>query len=145
MLPDRIPYSESESLLLLWHFRFFVSFFLIAFSSLSYFLLNCAKDCFVGLGFFPPFLAARKLDFSVSSFSNRRQSRVRCVRAPMLLAKVAMFLGTSFLQDSGCSFSTRLLCTLFLAMRSFIVARSVRVLESFLATYTLDNFERQKE
>jgi hypothetical protein len=63
----------------------------------------------------------------------------------MLLAKVAMFLGTSFLQDSGCSFSTRLLCTLFLAVRSFIVTRSVRVLESFLATYTLDNFERQKE
>ncbi len=77
MLPDPIPYSELESLSLLpdllRRFRFLVSFFLITFSSLSNFLLNCAKDCFTELGFFPPFLAARKSDFSVPSFLKRRQ------------------------------------------------------------------------
>ena len=70
MLPNPIPYSESELLSLLRRFRFLVSFFLITFLSLSSFLLNCAKDCFVGLGFFLPFLAARKLDFSIPSFLN---------------------------------------------------------------------------
>jgi len=33
MLPDPIPYSESESLLLQRRFRFLVSFFLITFSN----------------------------------------------------------------------------------------------------------------
>jgi len=76
MLPDPIPYSESESLSLRWHFRFLVSRFLRTFSSLSNFSLNCTNDCFVRLGFFPLFLAARKSAFSVPSFSKRRQSRV---------------------------------------------------------------------
>ncbi len=79
MLPDPIPYLESELLSLRRRFRFLVSRFLRTFSSLSNFSLNCAKDCFVGLGFFPPFLAARKLECSVPSFSKRRQSRVLCV------------------------------------------------------------------
>ena len=70
---------------------------------------------------------------------------VHRVRAPMLLAKVAVFLGTSFLWDSGCSFSTRLLCTLFLAVQSFLIARSVGFLGSFLTTYALNSLERQKE
>jgi hypothetical protein len=76
VLPDPIPYSESELLSLRRGFRFLVSHFLRTFSSLSNFSLNCAKDCFVGLGFFPPFLAARKSAFSVPSFSKRRQSQV---------------------------------------------------------------------
>ncbi len=76
MLPDPIPYSESESLSLRRRFRFLVSRFLRTFSILSNFLLNCAKDCFVGLGFFPSFLAARKSAFSIPSFSKRQQSRV---------------------------------------------------------------------
>ena len=63
----------------------------------------------------------------------------------MLLAKVSVFLGTSFLWDSGCSFSTRSLRTLFLAVQSFLVARSVRVLGSFLVTYALNSLKRQKE
>ena len=79
MLPDPIPYSESESLSLRRRFRFLVSRFLRTFSSLSNLSLNWAKDCFVGMGFFPPFLVARKSDFSVPSFSKRRQSRVLCV------------------------------------------------------------------
>ena len=109
MLPDPIPYSESESLLLRWRFRFLVSFFLSTFSSLSNFSLNCAKDCFVGLGFFPPFLAAQKSDFSVLSFSKRRQSRVLCVvHAPQCFLHrsqcflVPSFFGTKGLSVPGC-------------------------------------------
>jgi len=63
MLPDPIPYSELESLSLRRRFRFLVSRFLRTFSSLSNLSLNWMKDCFAGLGSFPPFLAARKLDF----------------------------------------------------------------------------------
>jgi hypothetical protein len=40
-------------------------FFLIAFSRLSIFLLSCAKDCFMGLGFFLPFLAGWMSDFFI--------------------------------------------------------------------------------
>ncbi len=54
MLLNPNPYSKSESLLLWQHFFLLVSCFLIAFSSLSIFLLKCAKDCFMGSGFFPP-------------------------------------------------------------------------------------------
>jgi hypothetical protein len=60
----------------------------------------------------------------------------------MLLAKVAVFLGTSFLWDSDHSVGTRLLCTLFLTVQSFLIARSVG---SFLATYTLNSLERQEK
>ena len=69
------------------------------------------------------------------------------VHASMLFAKVAVFLVTSFLWDSGTIFSTRLLCTLFLAVQSFLVARGIRFLRSFLTTYALDSdsLERQKE
>ena len=63
----------------------------------------------------------------------------------MLPAKVTVILGMSFLWVSGCSFSTRLLCTLFIAVQSFLVARSFSFLGSFLATYALDSLERQKE
>ncbi len=51
MLPNPIPYSESESVLLWQRVFLFASSFLIAFSSLSIFLHNCKTDCFVGLGF----------------------------------------------------------------------------------------------
>ena len=72
-------------------------------------------------------------------------SIVHRVHAPMLLAEFAVFLGTYLLQGSGTMVSTRLLRTLFIAVRSFLVARSVRFLRSFLATYALDCLERQKE
>jgi hypothetical protein len=71
-------------------------------------------------------------------------SIVRCVRTPTLLAKVAVFLGTSFLWDSGIVVSTRSLRTLLLAEQKFLVARSVGFFGSFLATYTFDSLERQK-
>ncbi len=63
MLPDPIPYSESESLSLQQCLFQLASYFLIASSSLSIFSLNCIKDFFMGLGFFPPFLAAWKSIF----------------------------------------------------------------------------------
>ena len=72
-------------------------------------------------------------------------SIVRRVRAPMLLAKVAVFLGTSFLWDSGTFFSTRLLRTLFLTVQSFLVARRVRFLGSILATYVLNSLKRHEK
>ncbi len=72
-------------------------------------------------------------------------SIVRCVCAPMLLAKVAVFLGTSFLWDSGVVVCTRLLRTLLLAVQSFLIARSIGSFRFFLATYALDQLEREKE
>ncbi len=70
---------------------------------------------------------------------------VRRIHAPMLVAKVPVFLGTSFLWDSGTVASTRLLRTLFIAVRRFLVARSDGLFGSLLATYALGCLERQKE
>jgi hypothetical protein len=72
-------------------------------------------------------------------------SVVRRVRAPMLLAQVAVFLGRYLLWDSGTMVSTRLLRTLLLAVQSFLVARRVGFVGSFPATYALNRLERQKE
>jgi hypothetical protein len=93
MLPNPIPYSESESLLLQQRFRFLVSFFLITFSSSSDFSLNCVKDFFMGLGFVPPFLAARKSAFSVPFFLETTTIvRIVCrACAPMLIARSQSF------------------------------------------------------
>ena len=127
MLPDPIPYSELESLSLLRRFRFLVSFFLITFSSLSNFLLNCAKECFTGLGFFPPFLAVRKSDFSVPSFLNRRQSLVLCIvnASPCFLQRSQCFLARAFfgtlalLSVLGCFVPFFLLCEAFSLQEAF--------------------------
>ncbi len=70
---------------------------------------------------------------------------VRRARAPMLLAKVVVFLGTSFLRDSGTVVSTRLLRTLFIAVRRFLLARSNGLFGSLLATYALGCLKRQKK
>jgi hypothetical protein len=146
MLPDPIPYLEPELLSLRRRFRFLVSCFLRTFSSLSNFLLNCAKDCFVGLGFSPPFLAAQKSAFSVPSFSKRQQSRVLWVvyAPPCFLHRSQCFLVHTFFQDSE-SLSTRLLYTLLLAVRRFLVARRVGLVGSLLPTYALDSLKRLKE
>ncbi len=116
MLPDPIPYSESESLSLRRRFRFLVSCFLRTFSSLSNHLLNCAKDCFVGLGFFLPFLAAR-----------RQQSRVLWV----------VYAPPCFLHRSQC-FSVR---TFFRTLRFSVPGRFVpffSLCEGFLSREGLD-------
>jgi hypothetical protein len=63
----------------------------------------------------------------------------------MLLAQVAVFLGTYLLRDSGTMLSTRSLCTLLLAVQRFLVARRVGFVRSFPATYAFDCLEKQKE
>ncbi len=132
MLPDPIPCFESESLSLQRCFRFLVSFFLVTFSSQSELLLNCAKDCFMGLDFFPPFLAARKSDFSVPPFLKRWQSQESCVvHAPPCLLQGRR---VSRYELSGTVVSTRLLRTYFIPVQRFLVARSDRRFGSYLAT-----------
>jgi hypothetical protein len=71
-------------------------------------------------------------------------SIVRFVRAPMLLAQVAMFLRRYLFWDSG-TVSTRLLRTLLLAVRRFLVSRGVGLFGSFSSTYALDSLKRQNE
>ncbi len=55
-----------------------------------------------------------------------------------------MLLSTYLFWDSE-TLSTRLLCTLLLAVRRFLVARRVGLVGSFLPTYALDSLERLKE
>ncbi len=86
---------------------------------------------------------------------------------PQAYCKVAVFLGTSFLQDSGTVASTRSVRTSFIAVRrslvlisdglfrsflatliavrNFLVAKGVGLIGYFLATYALGWLERQKE
>ncbi len=66
------------------------------------------------------------------------------VRAPILLAQVSMLLGTYLFWDSE-TLSTRLLGTLLLAVRRFLVARRVGLVGSFQPTYALDSLKRLKE
>ncbi len=99
MLPDPIPYSELESLLL-WQYCFlFVLCFLIIFLKLSNFLLHCTKDCLVGLCFCLPLLAARKSAFSAPSFLYLQQSFVLYVvyAPPWFLQRLQCFLMWAFL------------------------------------------------
>ncbi len=108
MLPSNlIPYSELKSLSSLQCFFPLAPCFLIAFSSFSSFLLNCAKECLAGLGFFLPFLAAHTSDFSILSFSYLRQSFVLCMVhvPPCFLQRLQCFLEWTFFRnlsvDSG--------------------------------------------
>ncbi len=96
MLPDPIPYSESKSLLLQRRFRFLVSFFSITFSA------QLREGLLYGIGILSAFLSGAEIGFFRSVFleTTAMASIVRRVHAPMLLAKVAVFLGTSFPGDS---------------------------------------------
>jgi hypothetical protein len=133
------------------------------------FLAQLRKGLLYGIGFLSAFLSGAEIGFFRSVFleTTAIASIVCRVRAPMLLAKVAVFLGTSLLRDSGTVVGTRLLRTplfavrsflvarsggLFgsflatlLTVRSFLIARSVGLIGYFLATYALDCLERQKE
>ncbi len=99
------------------------------------FLAQLRKWLLYGIGFLYAFLSGTEIGFFHSVFleTTAIASIARRVRAPMLLAKVTVFLGTSFLWDSGTVVSTRSLCTLLLAAQSFLVARSVGFVGSFLA------------
>jgi hypothetical protein len=133
------------------------------------FLAQLREGLLYGIGFLSAFLRGTEIGFFRSVFleTTAITSIVRRVRAPMLLAKVTVFLGTSFPWDSGIVVSTRSLRTLLfavqrflvarsnglfgsflatlLAVRSFLVARSVGLIGYFLATYALNCLERQKE
>ncbi len=102
-------------------------FFLDHLLKLVDFLALLRKRLLCGIGFLFAFLSGAKIGFFHSVFLKPMTitSIVHRVRAPMLLAKVAVFLGTSFLWDSGAVVSTRSLRTLFIAVRSFLVVRSV--------------------
>ncbi len=93
------------------------------------------------------FLSGEEIEFFHSVFleTTAIASIMRRVRAPMLLAKVAVFLGRYLLWDSGTMVSTRSIFTLLLAVQSFLVARSIGFVGSFPVTYALDRLERQKE
>ncbi len=110
-------------------------FFLEHLLELVQFLAQLRERLLRGIGFLSAFLCGAEIGFFRSVFLKTMAivSIVRRVRAPMLLAKVAMFLGSYLFWDSG-TFSTRLLRTLFLAVRRFLVTRSVGLFGSFLAT-----------
>jgi hypothetical protein len=132
------------------------------------FLAQLHEGLLCGIGFLSAFLRGAEIGYFRSIFlkTTAIASIVCRVRAPMLLAQVAMFLGTYLFWDSG-TVSTRSLRTLLLAMRRFLVARSDGLFGSFmatllavqsflaarsggffgyfLATYALDCLERQKE
>ena len=102
-------------------------FFLDHLLELVHFCALLCKRLLCGIGFLSTFLSGAEIGFFRSVFLKPKtiSSIVRRECAPMLLAKVAKFLGTSFLWDSGTIVSTRLFCTLFIAVRSFLVARSI--------------------
>ncbi len=93
-------------------------FFLDHLLELVHFLALLRKRLHCGIGFLSAFLSGAEIGFFRSVFLEPMAitSIVRRVRAPMLLTKVAVFLGMSFLWAYGCSVSTRLLCTIFLAV-----------------------------
>ncbi len=125
MLPHPIPYSELESLSLQQLVPFLAPFFLILFSSLSNFLSQLRKRLLGGIGFLSAILDSAEIRLFCSIFLKPMaiSGIVHHVCAPMLLAKVAMFLGVSFLRNFGRSFSARLLAT-FLVDGSFLIWRA---------------------
>ena len=146
MLPDPIPYSESESVSLWQCFFLLASCFLITFSSLSIFSHSCAKDCFVGLGFFVPFLVAQKTHFFVSAL--HVPMTILCVLrgicAPMFFAQVAMLLGTSFLWNFVSRLRTGSLASFLAFCRSFLCGLCIGI-GSFLGTYAHDSLKALKK
>ena len=109
-------------------------------------LAQLREGLLYGIGFLSAFLSGAEIGFFRSVFLETMAiaSIVHRVRAPMILAQVAMFLGTYLFRDSG-TLSTRSLRTLLLAVRSFLIARRVGLAGSFLPTYAFDSFERLKE
>ena len=84
-------------------------FFLDHLLKLVQFLAQLRQGLLHGIGFLSAFFRGTEIGFFCSVFLELTaiMSIVHHVRAPMLLSKVAVFLGLSFLWDSGCGFSTR--------------------------------------
>jgi hypothetical protein len=127
MLPDPVSYLESELLSSLPHFLDLVLDFLIAFSSLSNFLLN-AKDCLAGLDFILLFLAVQESAFYVPSFPYLQQSLILCV----------VCTPPCFLQRSQCFSVKAFLGTLIVASLPGCLVPFSPLLEAFLPDCVLD-------
>jgi hypothetical protein len=143
MLPDPIPYSQSESLFLWQRFLLLVSCFLDAFLSVSIFLLNCAKEFFVGLVFYA-FLGGPvdKIFHSIFLVPMTIFDIVHGICAPMVLAHVAMLIGVRFLGNPAHRIGARSHVTLFVFVQSYLVGLCAG---SFLGTYALNSLERQEK
>ncbi len=78
-------------------------FFLQHFLKLVQFLAQLSERLLRGIGFLSTFLGGAEIGFFRSVFLKTMTiAGIVCrVRAPMLLAKVAMFLGTHLFRDSG--------------------------------------------
>ena len=102
-------------------------FFLDRLLKLVQFLTQLREGLLYGTGFLFTFLSGAEIEFFHSIFFELTaiSSIVHCEGVPMLLAKVSMFFGTSFFWDSGTIVSTRSLRTLFIAVQSFLIARSI--------------------
>ncbi len=98
------------------------------------------------IGFLSAFLGGAEIGFLRSVFlkTTTIASIVGRVRAPMLLAQVAMLLGTYLFWDSE-TLSTRSIRTLLLAVRRFLVAKRVGLVGSFLPTNVLNSLKGLKE
>ncbi len=109
-------------------------FFLKHLLKLVQFLAQLRERLLRGIGFLSAFLSGAEIGFVHSVFLKTTAivSIVRRVRTPMLLAQVAMFLGTYLFRDSSGTLSTRSLRTLLLAVQSFLVAGRVGLFGSFL-------------
>ncbi len=123
LLPNPIPYLELESLKLWQHFFLVVSCFLITFLSLSIFSLNCARDCFMGLGFFLHLLVAKKSDFSVPSFLSYGNS-FYCAflyAPPCFLLRLQCFLVQAFFGALPLELLSGLLFPFLLLLEAFLL------------------------
>ena len=98
MLPDLIPYSESESLLLLQCFRLLGVFFLDHLLELVHFLALLRKRLLCGIGFLSAFLSGAEIGFFRSVFLEMTAFTriVRCVHALMLIARLLCFSVQAF-------------------------------------------------
>ncbi len=92
------------------------------------FLAQLRERLLRGIGFLSAFLSGAEIGFFRSVFLKTMAiaSIVRRARASMLVAQVAMFLGTYLFRVSG-TLSTRSLRTLLLAVKRFLVTRSVGI------------------
>jgi hypothetical protein len=90
------------------------------------FLAQLREGLLYGIGILSAFLGGVEIGFFHSVFLKTTAIAriVRRVCASMLLAKAAVFLGTSFPRDSGTVVSTRSLRTFFIVVQRFLVARS---------------------
>ncbi len=137
MLPNPFSYSESESLLLRQRSFLMALYFLIAFSCLSNFFLNRAKDCFAGLRFFL-FSWKRKSWLFLFCLSCTYNNPFCCAwyMCSHVFEEVAMLLSASFFEDFGHRLSTRSLVSFLALIGSFLVGLCIW---SFLGTYALDS------